>query len=425
MKIFKFGGASVKDAPAVRNVCTIVKDHGEKPLLVVISAMGKTTNLLEDIIHARRTNNDIQPFATTLRTNHSEIIADLDCAEADALNDYINEQVTAMCERLQNATITDKTYDRVYDETIHIGELISTRIVASWMKQHGVDCQWVDARDYIKTDDRHREAFINWEATQERVDSNLRPILDRHVVVTQGFIGSTEAGATTTLGREGSDFTAAIFGTCLKAKDVTIWKDVPGILNADPKLVKNTFKYDHLSYEEAAEMTYYGASVIHPKTIKPLAGAKIPLLVRSFTDPDKRGSRIHDIHVQHLHPAIIFKRKQCLISFHVRDFTFINESNLSQIFQVLDALNIRINVMQNSAISFSVCVDEHPYKIEQLIARLEEDFSIYRNNDLSLITIKNYDVQTMTDVLGDQEVLLEQRSRTNVQVVVRTPPQLI
>ena len=425
MKIFKFGGASVKDAQAVKNVSKIVKEHGEMPLVVVISAMGKTTNHLEDIISTRRGAGDVRPLAAALKEQHAAIIAALECTGVDALNEYISQQVDEMCERLEKAEINDRTYDRVYDDVIHIGELISTRIVASWMQQQGINCQWADARDYIKTNEQHREALINWEATQQRVDQGLRPLLEKHIIVTQGFIGSTEAGATTTLGREGSDFTAAIFATCLKAKDVTIWKDVPGILNADPKLVKNTFKYDHLSYEEAAEMTYYGASVIHPKTIKPLAGAKIPLLVRSFEDPEKRGTRIHDIHVQHQHPAIIFKRKQCLISFHMRDFAFVNEKNLSQIFQAMDELNIKINVMQNSAISFSVCVDEHPYKIEQLMARLEDHFSIFRNNNLSLITIKNYDQQTMADVIEDQEVLLEQRSRTNVQVVVRTPPQLI
>lgn len=286
------------------------------------------------------------------------------------------------------------------------------------MNENNLKAKWMNARDFIITDYNFKEAKINWEQTGKNLNKVIKPMLKDHILLTQGFIGGTPDGEYTTLGREGSDFTAAIIASCLKAHSVTIWKDVPGILNADPKISRKAIKFENLNYHEAAEMTYYGASVIHPKTIKPLANLNIPLLVKSFERPVEKGTSINADDTIESVPSIIFKPNQSLVTFKVKDFTFINENNLSIIFHLLDQLNIKINMMQNSAISFSICVDNQVEKVSELIGSLKNDFEVQHHTGLSLTTVKNYDQETISKVAEGKEILLEQRTKHTYQIVV-------
>lgn len=418
MKVFKFGGASVKDAAAIINLAKIMEHFKDEPIVIVVSAMGKTTNALEEIFAAAYKQ---LPYATLLQnllTYHNSIINGL----------FLQEEIKNLLSQIEDLynSITielkkpeERNYNMAYDQIISKGEIASSLIVNAYLNKFGKKSNWIDARKFIRTDSTFREGEIDWVSTCSKINFLIPPLLDESLVVTQGFIGADINGNTTTLGREGSDFTAAIIGSCLNVEEVIIWKDVDGILNADPKKVPNAKKYEKLPYQEAAEMAYYGASVIHPKTIKPLANKKIPLWVRPFNDANALGTCIFDCKVENLDPAIIFKPNQCLISFRVKDFTFINEKNLSLIFLVLDTLNIKINVMQNSAISFSICVDDQDYKINALLKRLNKEFDIFFNQGLELITLKNYNDVLVREISVQKEILLEQRSRNNFQIVVR------
>ena len=325
-------------------------------------------------------------------------------------------------ESLLEQSFSRGSYNKHYDQLVCYGELFSSHIVNHHLKDIGLPCQWIDARNYIKTDQNFREGKVNWPVTENLIKDRMRKDNPQPILLTQGFIASDEKGQPTTLGREGSDYTAAVFAFCLDAPSVTIWKDVPGVLNADPKTWKETKLFEELSYDEAAEMTYYGASVIHPKTIKPLANKGIPLFVRSFQDPDTQGTQIHLCHHPQLPPAIIFKPDQCLISFQVRDFTFINERKLSQIFHLLEELNLKINMMQSSAITFSICVDSINNKLKTLINSLSHEFEIHYNDHLELITVKNYNWETIDQVKKGRTILLEQQSRKNFQILTAINP---
>lgn len=418
MKIFKFGGASVKDASAIINLAKIMEHFKAEPIVIVVSAMGKTTNALEAILEAAYKNISFTSLVNDLLAYHKSVINGLFLPEEI-------EELFLQIEHLYNSIIIDlkkpeeTNYNMVYDQIISKGEIASSLIVNAYLNKSDKNSNWIDARKFIRTDSTFREGQIDWDSTCSKINFLIPPLLDHSLLVTQGFIGADINGNTTTLGREGSDYTAAIIGSCLNATEVVIWKDVDGILNADPKKVPNAKKYETLPYQEAAEMAYYGASVIHPKTIKPLANKKIPLWVRPFNDVMASGTCIYDCEFENLEPAIIFKPKQCLISFRVKDFTFINEKKLSLIFHVLDALNMKINVMQNSAISFSICVDDQDYKIDALLQRLNMDFDIFFNQDLELITLKNYNDVLVREISLQKEILLEQRSRNNFQIVVR------
>lgn len=427
MRVYKFGGASVKDATAVRNVVDIIKHHSpDDSLLVVISAMGKTTNALEDLLNLSVNHKPYSNQVNELYQYHEDIVKKL-------FEDIHHEVYFHLAQRFQSLTralqrAKKSPYNQAYDEVVAHGELISTVIVEAYLKVQGVSSKWIDARDYISTNNLHREAQVNWPLTSSKVNRQLSATLQESVIITQGFIGRSSEGHTTTLGREGSDFSAAIFASCLNAQSVTIWKDVPGVLNADPKRLPNTKLYSHLSYFDAAEMTYYGASVIHPKTIKPLANQQIPLLVRSFAHPTEPGTRIgntenaektHQQVANNATPAIIFKQNQSLITFNIRDFSFITERNLSQLFFLLDMLHIKINVMQNSAISVSICIDGNESKNRPLVNSLESEYDIRYNEGLTLITIKNYTEEEIAAMTRDREVLLEQRTRNTYQIVVK------
>jgi aspartate kinase len=309
--------------------------------------------------------------------------------------------------------------DLIYDQVVSLGEVVSTQIVAHYLIEQKLPAQWLDARDYVKTDSTFREGKVDWKKTREAIQGLKKIAEQENILITQGFIGRTPDGLTTTLGRDGSDFSAAIFASCLDAESVTIWKDVPGIMNADPKRMTAVTVFDELPFREAAEMTYYGASVIHPKTIKPLATKGIPLYVKNFDDPSLPGTKIHECHVDRLPPLFVFKDNQCLISCKVTDYTFVTEEHMRQIFNILSELNIHINVMQNSAISFSFCIDFRENKMKALIARLREYFEVYYNTGLTLITVKNYDEKTSEDLRKRPGVLLEQSSRSTLQLLIK------
>ncbi len=417
MKVYKFGGASIKSAEAVNNMIKIVEDRQPESLVVVVSAMGKTTNALEDLYHLALKRQPYKKQLDQLLAYHHDIALKLLNDQGNGIFETINQLGVEMEKNLDNPP-PPVAKAAFYDSVVSYGERLSSRIIHAAMHQKAMKAKWINAKDFIITDFSFREAKINWEATENNINGALKPMLQDHILLTQGFIGGTPDGAYTTLGREGSDFTAAIIGSCLKAQSVTIWKDVPGILNADPKIIQKAVKFENLNYHEAAEMTYYGASVIHPKTIKPLANANIPLLVKSFEQPSKSGTSINANETIESVPSIIFKPNQSLVTFKVKDFTFINENNLSIIFHLLDQLNIKINMMQNSAISFSICIDNHVEKISELIASLKNDFEVQHHTGLSLTTVKNYDQETLDKFSEGKEILLEQKTKHTFQIVV-------
>jgi aspartate kinase len=420
LQVYKFGGASVKDAAAIRNLAAIVRTHGAgQPLLIVVSAMGKTTNALEDIFQLAHTGQDYSAALQQLSQFHQEVARDL--LGTDATDEHgapavavgevsLGGLLEALRERLSR--MRPGEFDRQYDQVVSYGELLSSLLVAQVL---GAD--WLDCRPLIRTDRNWREGRVDWPTTERAMQAKVRPRLSKGVVVTQGFIGSTASGVTTTLGREGSDYTAAIFAYCLKAERVTIWKDVAGLLNADPKFFPNTVRYPEISYQETIEMAYYGASVIHPKTIKPLAERNIPLRVKSFLDPTAEGTIIHNCRHGLLAPAFIRKTGQCLVSFESKDFAFISEENLEVIFGALAHARLKINLMQNSAISFSVCLDYSERRLGELLAQLREQFAIHYNTDLTLFTIKNYNAESVQQLISGRRLLLEQRTRHTFQVV--------
>lgn len=412
MKVFKFGGASVSKPDAVRNAAGIIEDHASKGLLVVVSAMGKTTNALEAVLRLSTTGQHHEEIQKLWQYHY-------DMAQALVGTDHaVQSELKALFDTMTLALEGHADPDCKYDQVVSHGELFSTKILAAFLQSVGVPAVWVDARQYVVSDSNYREGKVDWAATRQRMKS-LTPMLADQVVITQGFIASDPAGLTVTLGRDGSDYSAAIFAACLGAESVTIWKDVPGVMNADPKRIPTARIFHELPFKEAAEMTYFGASVIHPKTIKPLANQSIPLYVKNFDDPTLEGTIIHECYVDRLPPLVVFKENQCLISCKVTDYSFINEHQMGTIFNVLSAHKVKINVMQNSAITFSFCVDFQEARINRLIEALSRDFEVYYNTGLTLITVKNYDAHTFQEYHSLDGVLLEQSSRSTLQVLVK------
>ncbi len=411
-KVFKFGGASLRTAEAIRNAAKIVALASGEPLLVVASAMGKTTNALEKILSLARAQQPFESEWAALKEYHFSVMRDL----FDA-NDTVFQSVNHQFEKISVAWQLPGDYDMVYDQVVSMGEVISTTILAAVLSKQQ-PTEWVDARKFVRTDSSFREGRVKWAET-EKLIATLKQVAEKKVIVTQGFIGSDPAGKTVTLGRDGSDYSAAVFASGLMAESVTIWKDVPGVMNADPKRLAGAVVFEELPFKEAAEMTYYGASVIHPKTIKPLANRNIPLYVKNFDNPSLAGTRIHECVVKNLPPLIVFKENQCLISCKVTDYTFIDEQQLGVIFQLLDKHDIRINLMQNSAISFSFCADFRENKVMKLIEALSGQFEVYYNTGLTLITVKNYDAKTFQEYRGKPGIVLEQSSRSTLQLLVR------
>ncbi len=421
MKVFKFGGASVKDANAVRNVANILSLFPNDKLGVVISAMGKTTNAMEEIVKdlCAQNKTDFSEKVEERRQFHLTIMNELFTDSNNPVYLEINGIFDALLANFESPL--PDNYNFEYDQVVSLGEVISTKIVSAYVQQEGLKAEWVDARKLIRTDHKYREAEVDWELTEKRFQSDFLPKLETSdILITQGFVGHTSEGFTTTLGREGSDFSAGILAYCSNAESVTIWKDVPGMLNADPKYFDNTIKLDQISFKEAIELSYYGASVIHPKTIKPLQNKGIPLYVKSFIDPTAEGTKIQaNTESDSLVPSFIFKMNQVLISITPKDFSFIAEKNLTDIFDRLTQANVKINVMQLSALDFRILLDEEKTDLDRLSELLSANYRIKINKGLELVTIRHYDQATIDRVTVDKEVLLEQKTRETARLVVR------
>ena len=420
MKVFKFGGASVKDAEAVRNVGRIIARFSGEKLLVVISAMGKSTNKLEDLVDAFWKNDDAKK---------RNIIADLKDFHYKIANDLISDQKHHIYSDLEDLFMEleclvekrypNAAYDEIYDGIICYGELLSTQIVSDFLLSVETKNKWVDARNFIQTDNNFREGRVKWNETEETIKRILKPYIDRNIVITQGFIGRDENNNTTTLGREGSDYTAAIFAYCLDANDVTIWKDVAGVMNADPKKFDKAVKLDAINYNQAIELAYYGASVIHPKTIQPLKSKNIQLYVNSFINIDDKGTVVNNDAPALSNECYIVKDQQTLLSISTKNYSFIAEDNLSRIFEHFANHKVRINVMQNSAISFSACCDTKESKIDELCAALNNEYSVEQESNCTLLTIYNAknDIE-MPAQFSEQNALLKQVLGAATQVVL-------
>jgi aspartate kinase len=421
MKVFKFGGASVKDAAAVKNVVEILRLFQSDKIVVVVSAMGKTTNALEVVVDAIWNKNAsvFNQKIEELKNFHADIVNQLfgdNQQEVTALLASVFDQLET-----QFGKELSDNYHCEYDQIVSLGEVISTIIVEAYFRHANIASKWMDARRLVRTNATFRDAEVDWKRTEDLIQKNVIPAFENYqVVVVQGFVGHTSELLTTTLGREGSDFTAGIFAYCLNAESVTIWKDVPGMLNADPKFFKDTVKLDKISFNEAIELSYYGASVIHPKTLKPLQNKNIPLFVKSFIEPTKQGTEIQQsAEFDTLVPSFIFKLSQTLISFRTRDFSFIVESHLSDIFNQLSALGVKINLMQNSALSFSILVDAQKVHIPSVLAVFQQNYEVKYNEGLELVTIRHYDAPTIQRVTEGKERLLEQMDRLTARIVLK------
>lgn len=418
-QVYKFGGASVKDAEGVKNLAHILQQQGKKELLVVISAMGKTTNALEQLTWAYVAGEaSMMNHFDEVKSYHYAILNELFIDKKHPIFDEISNVFVEIDWILEEEPHPD--IDFIYDQIVSVGELVSTKIVAAYVQSLGIPCRWVDARNYIQTDNTYREGQVDWEKTTTLINQSLPDILTHEIAITQGFIGGTSENFTTTLGREGSDYTAAIFAFALQAESVTIWKDVPGVLNADPKVFPNSRKFDHLSYSEALEMTYYGATVIHPKTIKPLQNANIRLYVKPFLAPSESGTCI-STQSDELNsiPTIIIKKDQVLLSISTKDFSFITENHLSDLFGRFAQVHLKLNVIQISALSFSVCFDANESKFEKLKSLLEPGFNFKYNQSLELITIRHFNPEKITELIAGRKVYLEQLSRNTAQILVQ------
>ena len=416
MQIFKFGGASVKDAKGVQNLVSVLQSVDYRNTLIVVSAMGKTTNALELVVKNYVENNpELQRSLQEVKKYHNEILLDLFNDEKH----QVFNQVTHFFNVLENFLKTNKSpdYNFVYDQVISFGELLSTTIISAYLNAVGIKNNWVDARDHIKTDNYYRRANVQWEKTQALIHSKLNTSI---LNITQGFLGSDTNNFTTTLGREGSDYTAAIYAYCLNAECVTIWKDVPGVLNADPRYFENAQLLHEISYREAIELAFYGASVIHPKTLQPLQRKEIPLYVKSFLDPESVGTKISkNMTLKPMVPCFIVKKNQILISLSSLDFSYIVEENISAIFNLLHVYKMKVDVIQNSAISFSVCVDNIYNNLDKLIQHLKAKFKVTCHNDVSLYTVRHYNQDAIHRIEFGKTVLLKQLTPETVQVVTK------
>ncbi|GAA4972734.1 aspartate kinase [Algibacter aquimarinus] len=416
MQVFKFGGASVKDARGVKNLASVLKKVGHSKTLIIVSAMGKTTNALEFVVKNYFENKgELQSSIQDIIKYHNDILFDLFENESHPAFKKVSNLFNELTAFLNSNKSPD--YNFVYDQTIGFGELVSTTIISDYLNSIQLKNEWLDVRDYIKTDNYYRRANVNWEDTQSLISSNFNK---NTLNITQGFLGSDTNNFTTTLGREGSDYTAAIFAYCLNAESVTIWKDVPGVLNADPRYFENAQLLNKISYREAIELAFYGASVIHPKTLQPLQGKEIPLFVKSFLYPENSGTKIgKNVALEPLIPCFIVKKNQVLISLSSLDFSYIVEDNISHIFNLLHKYKMKVDVIQNSAISFSVCVDNIFNNLDKLLHHLKAKFKVTCNENVSLYTIRHYNDKVITEIESDKTVLLKQLTQETVQLVTK------
>ena len=416
VKVFKFGGASVRSAEGVRNLAAVVKRYPQN-LVIVISAMGKTTNALE-IILAKYLDKDnsFSDDISKLKKYHIDIATEL----FNGKNDIVNDRLESLFSEIETfiKSNNNSDYNYCYDQIVSYGELISTAIVSGYLNRDMIKNTWIDARSCLKSDTTYREGNIDYKASLA-LSTKAFDFTKERVFLTQGFIAGTPFNTTTTLGREGSDYTAAILANLLDAVDVTIWKDVEGVLNADPKLFRNTYKLDFVSFQEAIELAYCGAQIIHPKTIKPLQNKKIPLYVKSFLNPDAIGTKIlhSDVSLK-LPPVLVLKQNQVLISLTPRDFSFVIEDSLSQIFALLYKHRVKVNMIHTSAITFSICVDEEKHYLPAAIEDLQKVFAVKYNKELELLTIRHYTNEVIEEHISGKQVYMQQRTRSTARFVM-------
>lgn len=418
IKVFKFGGFAVSDAESVKNLLKIVGTTSSAQILIIVSAMGKTTDALEKLCkYYVEGNEDAQEILKAIKQFHENIMIELFQTKVHPVFDEIANTFVEIEWMLEDEPHPD--YDFNYDQIVSIGEFLSSRIVAAYLNVNKIDTKWVDARDFIHTDNTYREGIIDMDKTTSSMHL-LKNMLEKQTVITQGFIGGTSENFSTTLGREGSDYSAAIFASCLNAESLTVWKDVPGIMNADPKLFKDAKKYEELPYSEALEMAYYGATVIHPKTIKPLQNAGVPLFVRPFLFPEQMGTRIDSTAKLNTDlSAIIVKQNQMLLSISLKDFSFIDEHILIFLLQIISEANIKLNMMQRSALSLSVCFNQDEAKFNKLYDILKEKFKCKYNEGLDLLTVRHFKRDKLKTILAGRTVMMEQFSRNTAQIILQ------
>ena len=416
MHIFKFGGASVKDAKGVKNLLKVVKQKGNNNILVVVSAMGKSTNAFEHIVKAYLNKDlSLEKYILDIKQYHIAIVNEL---IADKNHPLLFE-LEHMFGLLQGFMLANRStnYNFVYDQIVSFGELLSTKIISNYLNQAGLTNQWLDVRQVIVTNDDYRDAKVDWKETKYRITNAI----DKNkLYITQGFLGATSDNFTTTLGREGSDFTAAIFAHCLEAKSVTIWKDVPGVLNADPRIFTDTKLLKEISYKEAIEMAFYGASVIHPKTLKPLENNAIPLYVRSFIDLNKPGTTVKKgKDITPLIPCFVVKKSQIYLQISALDFSFMVEHNISNLFDLLDKYKQKVNLIQNSALSFKVCIEDKYYNFEKFLTEISEHYKVKHHKNVTLFTIRHFNDNAIDSIKKGKKILLEQRAENTIQFIVK------
>jgi len=416
MRIFKFGGASVKDADGVKNVFDVLQKVGHEDVLIVISAMGKTTNALEIVIkNYFEKSNEFHASLQEVRKYHNQILLDLFDDEEHDVFFAVNSHFADLEYFLRSNK--SPNYNFVYDQVISYGEIVSTTIVSYYFNHQGLKNNWIDVRNFIKTDATYRDANVDWEQTQKLISKGIKK---KALNITQGFLGSDENNFTTTLGREGSDYTAAIFAYCLSAESVTIWKDVPGVMNADPRYFENAILLNQISYREAIELAFYGASVIHPKTLQPLQKKEIPLFVKSFINPLLPGTSVSKgADLEPKTSCFIVKKNQLLISLSSIDFSFIMEENISEIFALLHKFKIKVSLIQNTAISFSICIEDKFGNFNELKTILSKKFKVSYNENVSLYTIRHFSKEAAEMVEKDKTVLVKQISRETMQIVTK------
>ena len=416
MRVFKFGGASVKDAEGVKNVVKVLTETGHENTVVVVSAMGKTTNALEGVVEAYFTQPESSKSALQdVEVFHQHIIDEL----FEAPNSPVSKRVKNLFEQCHTFLANNRSPHEafVYDQVVSFGELVSTSIICAYLNHIGIAAEWIDARSCIKTDNFYRSAHLDWKRTQLAIQNQVQ---GRTLKITQGFIGSDDNNFTTTLGREGSDYSAAIFAYCLGATDVTIWKDVPGVLNADPRVFDKTQLLHHISYQEAIELAFYGASVIHPKTLQPLQRKEIPLFVKSFLNPTENGTQVgKGVRMRPEIPCYIVKKGLSLLRLSTRDFSFVVEDNISDIFKLLHEHKMSVDLIQNSAISFSVCINDKYHNVETLLHNLRARFDVQYTPNVTLYTIRHFEDDSATSLLKSNELILEQRTETTLQLVMK------
>ena len=420
MKVFKFGGASVNSTDRIKNVADIVRGYSNEKLLIVVSAMGKTTNALEKVVEAFYANKkeDALQLFHAIKSSHENTLKYLVNIHWQQATEQLNNFFTEIEWLLHDKPVRE--FDYYYDQVVCVGELLSTAIVSAYLQECGIKNTWIDVRDIFRTDDNFRDANLDWYFTLSKVNSDVTALFNQtNVVVTQGFIGATDENESTTLGREGSDYTAAIFANMLDAESLTIWKDVEGVMNADPKQFPEATLISELNYDDVIEMAYYGAQIIHPKTVKPLQNKSIPFHVKCFLDKNMPGTIIHTKTLKGLPPLIVLKEKQVLIHLHSKDFSFVGEKPVAELYHLLHDIRVKPNLIQTGAVTIQVCLDDHSEKIEKLAIAASDFFEVVVEKNLTLLTIRHYNEKILQKMIAGKETELRQQSPDTVQLLMR------